>query len=110
MNEKDYMIETRRTAGVFDTQKEAISMLCMGLTGEAGEVVDTFKKVFYHGHKYNREEMVKELGDMYWYFMRILDETDISPEEVRIANIAKLRERYPNGFSEADSIKRVDNN
>lgn len=78
----------------------------MGLCGEAGEVVDLIKKMIFHGHKIEFEEIKKELGDVCWYIAMICDALDFNLEEVMQANIDKLKKRYPNGFSEQDSINR----
>ena len=108
INEEDYRIETQRTAGKFATLEEELTMLCMGLAGEAGEVVDTIKKVVFHKHPLDIAELTKELGDTHWYFTRLMDTLGIRPEIVRQLNVEKLRLRFPNGFSSEDSIKRVD--
>lgn len=80
----------------------------LGLTGEAGEVADMVKKYIFHGHDMNRAELVKELGDCAWYLALLCTAIDISLEEVLIANIEKLRNRYPEGFSERASINRTE--
>lgn len=80
----------------------------LGLTGEAGEVSDMIKKHIFHGHDLNRGELVKELGDCAWYLALLCTAIDISLEEVLIANIEKLRNRYPEGFSESASINRTE--
>ncbi|WNL49467.1 nucleotide pyrophosphohydrolase domain protein [Bacillus phage DZ1] len=108
--EEGYRVETQRTAGKFATVEEELTMLCMGLAGESGEVVDTIKKVVFHGHPLDIDELKKELGDTHWYFTRLMDTLGIDPKEVRQLNVEKLRKRYPQGFSSEDSIKRVDNN
>ena len=43
-----YQIETRRTAGKSKTKEMETCLLCMGLTGEAGEVADYMKKIIGH--------------------------------------------------------------
>lgn len=80
----------------------------MGLNGEAGEVVDLLKKIVFHGHKFNKEDMIKELGDVLWYVALICDSLGISMEEVMTKNIEKLMQRYPDGFTEEASINRKD--
>jgi hypothetical protein len=43
----------------------------MGLTGEAGEMIDLYKKSMYKGHYPDfRERILDELGD-FWYYLRI---------------------------------------
>ena len=90
------------------TKKEALSNYCMGLSGEAGELIDHIKKHLYHGHEFNPEYASKEIGDVLWYVAAIASELNLNLDEVAIENIEKLMERYPQGFNCEDSIKRVD--
>lgn len=73
-----------------------------GLTGEAGEVADLWKKVKFHGKVWDeelREEMIKELGDICWYLCQASLALDVPLEEIFTRNIAKLKERHPHKFS-----------
>lgn len=73
-----------------------------GLTGEAGEVADVWKKVKYMGLEYNsetRDKMIKELGDVCWYLMSAATALDITLDEIINKNIEKLKARHPHGFS-----------
>ncbi|MBP3038087.1 nucleoside triphosphate pyrophosphohydrolase family protein [Bacillaceae bacterium Marseille-Q3522] len=80
----------------------------LGITGEAGEVADIVKKYRFHGHPLNREDLIGELGDVLWYVSQIAQLAAIGLDEIAESNIAKLMKRYPNGFSEEDSLKRRD--
>ncbi|MBQ6333729.1 MAG: nucleoside triphosphate pyrophosphohydrolase family protein [Erysipelotrichaceae bacterium] len=78
----------------------------MGLSAEAGEALDLVKKQLFQGHDLNRDEMVKELGDVAWYLAEAAYALDIPLQEVLEANIAKLEKRFPEGFSAERSINR----
>ena len=78
----------------------------LGLTGEAGEVSDMIKKYIFHRHDLNKEELVKELGDVCWYVALLSHAIDVPLEEILEINIEKLKKRYPDGFSEEKSINR----
>ncbi len=80
----------------------------LGLPGEAGEVADLVKKYIFHGHDLNRGELVKEIGDVCWYLALLCHAIDVPLEVVMISNIEKLRNRYPEGFSESASINRTE--
>lgn len=80
----------------------------LGLVGEGGEVADEIKKVVFHGHELDRDKLEKELGDVFHYLAGMATLLDLSLEDVATANLAKLAERYPMGFSSEDSVKRVD--
>ncbi len=78
----------------------------LGLSGEAGEFADTVKKHLFHGHPLDREELLKEVGDILWYAALACDALDASLGAVMAANIEKLRRRYPEGFSSERSQQR----
>jgi NTP pyrophosphatase (non-canonical NTP hydrolase) len=78
----------------------------LGTAGEAGEIADELKKVVFHGHKLDVDKIVKEAGDCMWYLSQLVNLLDVSLEEVGQLNIKKLKERYPEGFSEEASLSR----
>ena len=77
-----------------------------GLSGEVGELNDMIKKAIFHKHQLNVEHVKKELGDILWYVAMMCHSFGIDLDEVMQMNIDKLKERYPNGFSEYDSQHR----
>lgn len=80
----------------------------MGLSGEAGEVTDLIKKELFHEHPPEPDKVLKEIGDVLHYAAGLATMYGLTLEEVAMANIEKLMERYPNGFNAEDSQKRVD--
>ena len=93
MNFKEYQDKTFEFA--FYPNDKAIEYLALGLVSEAGEVAGVVKKKL-RDNTYSLEfeqKMVKELGDVCWYLARLLDELDLSLEEVLEANINKLSSR-----------------
>jgi len=74
----------------------------LGLSGEAGEVADLFKKFMFHPHSKLKDEhkmkveLRKELGDILWY-LSALNELMFGDSLLDLAkdNIKKLTERYP---------------
>lgn len=97
-----------RTAGHRDNPDQVLTYSALGLTGESGEVADLIKKALFHGHPLDRELVSKELGDVLWYLAVMADGLGISLEQIAQQNIAKLRERYPEGFSETRSLNRTE--
>jgi len=85
---------------------EMIRYCTLGLCGEAGEVAEHIKKWFYHGHVNNKDELKKELGDVLWYLAVMADAIGLTLEDVAEHNLAKLANRYPEGFSEERSKNR----
>lgn len=108
----DYQAAALRTAGRKPGEEVSpelnLATLALGLTGEAGEVADIIKKHVGHGHPLDRTKLARELGDVLWYVAVLARDAGLSLEEVAAVNVAKLRARYPDGFSRAESINRVD--
>ena len=73
-----------------------LSYLGMGLCSEAGEVAGLLKKSLRDGG-WDREKLVKELGDVMWYISQICNETGIDLGIVMGLNIIKLNERKEKG-------------
>ena len=113
MQADDYQHQAARTliAGPdADYTPEQVMLVwnALGLAGEAGEVADTIKKAVFHRHGLDRDLLIKELGDVLWYVAALCSKLDVPLSEVMERNIAKLRKRYPDGYSAADSLARRD--
>lgn len=106
MDFKEYQDKAGRTRNVrIGSHAEAINY-SLGMVCEAGEVGDLLKKWAFHHHEFDRDEVIKEIGDTMWYMANLCTVFDISMEEVANKNIAKLKKRYPQGFTTDDSINR----
>lgn len=71
-----------------------------GLCSESGEANDLIKKLKFHGKDYTpeiREHLIKELGDVAWYWAQACIALDVDPEDVLLKNVEKLESRYPGG-------------
>lgn len=79
----------------------------LGAAGEAGEIADLMKKQVFHDHPVDADKMLKEWGDLLWYVAVGAHWDGFTLTEVMDANIAKLRARYPEGFSPQASRERV---
>ena len=89
------------------TKGEALMHGLLGLSAEAGEVCGLHQKR-YQGHIVDHGHIVKELGDCLWMIAEICTALDIDMGSVATANIVKLKERYPDGFSAEKSLHRRD--
>lgn len=78
----------------------------LGLAGEAGEFANMVKKMTAHGHPLDKKALQDELGDILWYVAEAATACDLDLGETGQRNIHKLRQRYPDGFSEEDSLHR----
>jgi NTP pyrophosphatase (non-canonical NTP hydrolase) len=75
----------------------AKTIWAMGVAGEAGEVVEKWKKIIaYKDGKVSQEdkdELAKELGDVVWYIAVMADSLGLSFDDVMERNIRKLADR-----------------
>ncbi len=82
----------------------------MGLTGEAGEVADKFKKIIRDKDGVvsdgDREAIIKELGDTLWYVASIARYLDAPLSEVAEKNVEKLYSRLERGVLAGDGDNR----
>ena len=105
----EYKKLAMRTACIPESNKHGRLIHAMfGLASEAGEAAGLMQKKF-QGHGFDREHMVKELGDCLWMIAEACDALDIPMSEVAKTNIAKLNVRFPEGFSEERSLHRDEN-
>lgn len=69
----------------------------MGVSGEAGEVIEKWKKIVaYNSGKItneSREDLKKELGDVIWYLAVFADSLGLTLSEVIELNVSKLIDR-----------------
>lgn len=73
----------------------------LGISSEVGELSDVIKKAFVNNMELDREEIVKELGDVLWYCALVARSVDSNLHEAMAVNIAKIHARYSEGkFSE----------
>ena len=88
------------------SEKDVLINGVMGLCGESGEAIDIVKKWLAQGHELDKEKLAKELGDICWYLAETATALDLSLEDIMIANIEKLKKRYPEGFDSNRSVNR----
>lgn len=72
----------------------------VGLSAEAGELMEIVKKLIFQGKPVNDEtifHMKRELGDVMWYIMQVLMALDVDITEIVEMNVEKLAKRYPGG-------------
>lgn len=105
----DLFIERLRElqrAGVNPTQ---LLTSTTGLAGESGELAEIAKKLNWHGKEFTpelREHMLKELGDIIFYWMMSCQALGADPNDVIKRNVGKLQARYPEGEF---SVERAEN-
>lgn len=101
MNLNDYQTAALRTAAPKDKKNELFHLL-LGLCGESGEIAEKAKKIIRDQKsdfsQWDREDIIKELGDVMWHVAVIAAYFDIPLDEVGEKNIAKLADRLNRGM------------
>jgi len=80
----------------------------IGISGEAGEIIDTVKKCVIYGKDLDYANIHEEIGDLMFYIQDLLTVCGFTLEEVIEANIAKLSDRYKEGYSDEEAALRRD--
>lgn len=65
----------------------------IGVAGEAGELLELYKKHYFHGKELDREKVIHEMGDVLFYLQVIANELGLDFDTIREANIEKLSKR-----------------
>ena len=102
----DYQEASRRTRNPEVTGWASSIEAALGIAGEAGEIVDLVKKMNFQGHGVDVARVKEEVGDLFWYLAELADFIGFDLGDAAGENIAKLRERYPNGFDPERSRDR----
>ncbi len=68
----------------------------MGISGEAGELLDAVKKHVIYQKPIDIANVIEELGDLEFYLCEFRSKLRITRAATLEANMAKLAKRYPN--------------
>lgn len=83
--------------------------MAVGVSGEAGELLDAVKKSAIYGKPLDHENMIEELGDLEFYMSRIRQIIGVTRDEVLEHNFNKLSVRYSEGsYTNNQAQKRMD--
>ena len=134
MELKDYQEVCKKTSKKdFNSKAEEIMTWGLGISGEAGDVAGcienlefskknfdiisfgnvnqskfSIKKTFVHD-KDVREGIRENLGDVLWYIGSICNFFDWSMQDILEENVAKLKQRFPEGFTKENANReRID--
>ena len=94
--------ELERQAALLGLQLNVPLLLTasVGLSSEGGEFNEIVKKMLFQGKPFteeNRFHMMRELGDIAWYWVNACRALGYDPNEVIAENVRKLESRYPGG-------------
>lgn len=109
----NFLHDCKRTEAPIDggtTASMALHLRTMhhliGLQTEVGELVDAYKKTIYYGQPLDLVNVLEEVGDLEYYLELFCDSAKIDREVAKRRVIDKLRQRYPDKFTQKDAIDR----
>lgn len=83
--------------------------MSVGISGEAGELLDAIKKGAVYRTGYDRDNIIEELGDLEFYMEGLRQGFGITRQETLDANVAKLAKQYAAGnYSDEAAQARAD--
>ena len=82
--------------------------MALGISGEAGELLDSIKKTTMYCKPIDIDNIVEELGDLEFYMEGLRNSLNITREQVLEQNISKLRTRYGDKYSNKAAQDRID--
>lgn len=86
------------------------SIWAMGVAGEAGEVIEKWKKIVAYKDgiisSEDKAELAKELGDVVWYIAVLAHSLGLSLDEIMQANLKKLADRKQRGVQKGAGDNR----
>lgn len=98
MNSKTYQQEVKRSLANLGSDFYDQLHMVIGVSTEAGELLDQYKKGFAYGKKLDKVNIVEELGDLLWYIANMCNILGVDLEKVFEINVEKLKSRYPDKF------------
>lgn len=78
----------------------------IGMSTEAGELLDAMKKTMFYNKPFDLANVVEEIGDIFWYAYITLDALGVTADEAKAKNIAKLKKRYGDKFTTEAALVR----
>lgn len=114
MNLKQYTEWTENTCATLPNQSiERLESnflnnvhMVLGISTEAGELEDVFKKHLAYGKKIDWVNVREEIGDIMYYIGSMCRINGFDLQEIIETNVRKLEFRYPNKFSQESALNR----
>lgn len=95
MKLNEYQKEASKTTK--ESIKGNLTYFVLGLCGESGEVAEKIKKSLRDG-TYNKDDLIKEVGDVLWYLSQFADCLGTDLETIAKTNLEKLSKRQEKGL------------
>lgn len=99
MNEYAKMVEALVKPGEailseMNPQQAHLLHMAVGISGEAGELLDAIKKHVVYQKPLDMENVIEELGDLEFYMEGLRQSLNLCRQQCLDANVIKLSKRY----------------
>jgi NTP pyrophosphatase (non-canonical NTP hydrolase) len=91
---------------VKDRALSRIMHALLGMMSEIGEIADAMKKLVIYSKDLDILNLIEEHGDESWYMSLLIDACGSTWEQSWAKNIAKLKARYGDKFTEEKALNR----
>lgn len=91
-----------------DSTTQNMLHMAVGISGEAGELLDAIKKVWIYNKEPDWQNIAEELGDLLFYIQGMANILGGNLAELMEQNMEKLKKRYPAGYTDAAAQARAD--
>ena len=106
----EYQKKALETAIVHPDPLMDKTIMAMGISGEAGEVLEKWKKIVAYKNGIisdeDKTEILKELGDPVWYIAVFADSLGLSFDDIMKLNVEKLASRKRRGTQKGEGDNR----
>ena len=100
-----YQRQAIKTWNEEPSHEQRVLNATLGLCGEAGEVAELIKKLYYHGKPLSLADLQDELGDVLYMLTILAVENGFDLSEIAERNNKKLKQRYPDGFVTGGGVR-----
>lgn len=91
-----------------DSTTQNMLHMAVGISGEAGELLDAIKKIWVYNKEPDWQNIAEELGDLLFYIQGMANILGYDFATLMEQNMEKLKKRYPTGYSDAAAQARAD--
>lgn len=112
MNYRDFVASKKKSgADIADSitpiKADALHM-AIGVSSDAGELLDAIKKWVIYNKPLDRANVIEELGDIEFFLEGLRQCLEIDRDETIFQNMAKLDKRYAGGYTDEEAQTRKD--
>jgi NTP pyrophosphatase (non-canonical NTP hydrolase) len=91
------------------SEVDNLAHAAMGISGEAGELLDAIKKHWAYNKPLDKENVIEELGDLEFYMQALRIVIGVPRSYIIEKNVEKLSKRYHTGkYSDSQAQERAD--